>query len=257
MQKKSNKYFKKSLLDPKFDCEKEYFYKELPETDWAEIAKYAESFLTNTAKEDMKTFLNKYPFIYRAPKNIERLRQVFNEAQKKNGQAEKYQEAVNYIIDRYYITKPYICNTIFFPGEQNEHKVVNMIRTAHYTLDVCMFTMTNDKLFEAIEEVWNANVMVRVITDDECVNNKGSDVNKLACLGVPIKVDSNAQYHMHHKFVIIDGKVIITGSFNWTVQAVKNNNENVLLLENEKVVKDYMNEFEKLWNTFTIEIKGE
>jgi cardiolipin hydrolase len=117
--------------------------------------------------------------------------------------------------------------------------------------------MTNDKLFEAVEESWNANIAVRIITDDECVKQKGSDVYKLATLGIPVKTDSNAKYHMHHKFVIVDKKVLITGSFNWTVQAVKSNNENVLMIQNEQLVKEYIREFDDLWKEFNEEITPE
>ena len=132
-----------------------------------------------------------------------------------------------------------------------------MIRTCKYTLDICIFTITNDKLFEAVEQCWNANIDVRIITDDECVKQRGSDVYKLAAIGVPVKTDSNAQYHMHHKFVVIDKKVLITGSFNWTVQAVKNNNENVIMLQNKELVDKYVQEFDRLWGSFKEEISEE
>ena len=132
-----------------------------------------------------------------------------------------------------------------------------MIRTCKYSLDICIFTMTNDKLFEAVEECWNANIDVRIITDDECVKQKGSDVYKLASIGVPVKTDSNAQYHMHHKFVVVDKRVLITGSFNWTVQAVKNNNENVIMIQNKELVDKYVQEFDSLWKSFKEEITVE
>jgi cardiolipin hydrolase len=62
---------------------------------------------------------------------------------------------------------------------------------------------------------------------------------------------------MHHKFVIVDKKVLITGSFNWTVQAVKSNNENVLMIQNEQLVKEYVKEFDELWKGFKEEITPE
>ena len=129
-----------------------------------------------------------------------------------------------------------------------------MITQAKKTLDVCMFTMTNDKLYKAVLAAKKNGVNVRVITDDECVKQLGSDIYKLVINDVPVKTDDNVQYHMHHKFVIIDSKVILTGSFNWTVQAVKNNNENVLILYNIDIANDYTNEFNRLWKLFTTEI---
>lgn len=55
-----------------------------------------------------------------------------------------------------------------------------MLRTCKKTLDIAIFTLTNDKIFAAIEETWNRGVEVRIITDDECCKHIGSDIYKLA-----------------------------------------------------------------------------
>ena len=55
---------------------------------------------------------------------------------------------------------------------------------------------------------------------------------------------------MHHKFAVIDHYVVITGSFNWTVQAAKNNQENIIFIENKYLATEFSNEFERLWNEF-------
>ncbi len=60
---------------------------------------------------------------------------------------------------------------------------------------------------------------------------------------------------MHHKFAILDEAVVITGSFNWTTQAVKSNQENILFFENEKIAKNYLDEYNRLWKSFVTIIK--
>ncbi len=55
---------------------------------------------------------------------------------------------------------------------------------------------------------------------------------------------------MHDKFAVIDEAVVLTGSFNWTSQAVKNNQENILFIENSELADKYMQEFNKLWKEF-------
>ena len=62
---------------------------------------------------------------------------------------------------------------------------------------------------------------------------------------------------MHHKFAVIDRSVVVTGSFNWTGQAVKFNQENILFYENKELAKKYSDEYEKLWNSFVISISKE
>ena len=55
---------------------------------------------------------------------------------------------------------------------------------------------------------------------------------------------------MHHKFVIIDKKLLVNGSFNWSFNAVTRNNENVLITNTEELILPYIAEFDKLWDLF-------
>jgi phosphatidylserine/phosphatidylglycerophosphate/cardiolipin synthase-like enzyme len=55
---------------------------------------------------------------------------------------------------------------------------------------------------------------------------------------------------MHHKFAVIDKSVVITGSFNWTMQAVKYNQENLLFFENKFLAEKYTKAFDDLWTSF-------
>lgn len=84
-------------------------------------------------------------------------------------------------------------------------------------MKICVFNLTNDKLANAVADAHKRGVVVRVISDDECMTNQGSDITWLAGQGIQCRTDSNAQFHMHNKFVIIDDSHLVTGSFNWTV----------------------------------------
>ena len=55
---------------------------------------------------------------------------------------------------------------------------------------------------------------------------------------------------MHHKFAVLDESVVIMGSFNWTGQAVKYNQENIFFYEDKNIASQYSQEFERLWNSF-------
>ena len=69
---------------------------------------------------------------------------------------------------------------------------------------------------------------MRIITDDECSKFAGADIWELASVGIECTMDNNFRLHMHHKFAIIDKIVLLTGSFNWTAQAVNGNQENLI-----------------------------
>lgn len=67
--------------------------------------------------------------------------------------------------------------------------------------------------------------------------------------GLHVRTD-HSSYLMHHKFVVIDNCILLTGSFNWTRQAISGNQENLLALSNKRIVSLYRREFEKLWKNF-------
>jgi cardiolipin hydrolase len=55
-----------------------------------------------------------------------------------------------------------------------------MLRTCRKTLDIAIFTLTNDKIAAAILEAFARGVKIRIIADDECCKMMGSDVFRLA-----------------------------------------------------------------------------
>jgi len=55
---------------------------------------------------------------------------------------------------------------------------------------------------------------------------------------------------MHHKFAVFDNSYVLTGSFNWTRAATKENRENIVITNHSGLVVQFKNEFDKLWNEF-------
>jgi len=118
-----------------------------------------------------------------------------------------------------YYPKPRYLDAFFFPNEKNIQRLVGYLAKAQRSLKICVFNFTNNDLANAVLDRHNNKVEVRIITDDECMNNKGSDIQDLANAGIAVRTDNSQQFHMHNKFVIVDDTYLLTGSFNWTVQA--------------------------------------
>ena len=73
------------------------------------------------------------------------------------------------------------------------------------------------------------NVQVRIVLD------QGQEIEPASKSGYLIKHGFEIRYHlgfglMHNKFAIIDGKSLVTGSFNWTLTAEERNEENLLII---------------------------
>ena len=235
-------------FDETFDLEENYFYKDLSVDEWNEITTFLEKYLSkdNADESELKTFFDSHPNIRKG--NAEILLEKINSLNSDNFVS--YQSLLKFVLNEFYQPNPVICECYFFPNASNEEKVVSMLRTCKKTLDIAIFSLTLDSIAEAILEAFQRGIKVRVIADDECAKNKGSNIKLIASVGVPCKTD-NAIYHMHHKFAVIDNSVVIMGSFNWTGQAVKYNQENIFFYEDKNIANQYATEFERLWNSFT------
>ena len=137
----------------------------------------------------------------------------------------------------------------FSPGEAPLRRITALIRNAQKSIDVCVFTLTDDRIAEALYAAHKRGVTVRVVSDDDKSWDKGSDVQDLDRGGLSVRKDDSPS-HMHHKFAIFDGRVLLTGSYNWTRSAEEKNQENVVVLEDQGLVNRFQGEFDRLWAKF-------
>lgn len=140
-------------------------------------------------------------------------------------------------------------NCQFSHEETSLSKLVRVLLEAKQSLDVCVFTINCRELADATIQLHKSGVVVRVLTDDEQMGSTGSQIEKFRREGIQVRHDLSS-FFMHHKFVVIDRKRLVNGSFNWTRQAVTGNRENVVISNDEHVVKSFSEEFERLWEEY-------
>jgi len=146
-----------------------------------------------------------------------------------------------------------INDALFFPDPKKEggsyEIFLEYLSSPKKTLDVCVFTITDDSAANILIDLHKKGVKVRVITDDDQSASNGSDIQTIKKSGIPVKMDSSP-YHMHNKYAIIDGQVLLNGSYNWTTTANTKNNENMIITNNKKLISSFSNYFEELWKQF-------
>ncbi|TGE09636.1 phospholipase D-like domain-containing protein [Hymenobacter fodinae] len=145
----------------------------------------------------------------------------------------------------------YRSGVYFSPGLACVEAIQGFIQTAHRTLDVCVFTVADDRLTEALLLAHRRGVKLRLLTDNDKVYDQGSDVQQLYAAGVATRTDCT-EYHMHHKFAVADGQAVLTGSYNWTRSAAAHNHENLLITQDPTIVGHYAQQFEQLWEQMAI-----
>ena len=144
---------------------------------------------------------------------------------------------------------PVVSSAYFSPGDTCLRRLRDLMRGCKATLDICVFTIADDRLTDAILECHARGVQVRVVSDNDQQHDSGSDIARLRDRGVPVRLD-DAPYHMHHKFALVDGCVLANGSFNWTRSATEKNDENLVVTDDANLVRVFGLQFEKLWQQF-------
>jgi cardiolipin hydrolase len=141
-----------------------------------------------------------------------------------------------------------ISNVYFSPGETCRKAIIDQINKALANIDICVFTISDDLITNAIISAHNRGISIRILTDNDKTFDRGSDIAQLARTGIIIKMD-NTPDHMHHKFMIVDKLRIVTGSYNWTISAARVNHENIVLTNDEDIVSAFLQEFNRLWQS--------
>lgn len=137
----------------------------------------------------------------------------------------------------------------FSPGDDCLNQLLDCFRAARRNADLCVFTITDDRISEGILAMHKRGVAVRLITDNDKANDLGSDIDQLGKAGIPVRMD-RTEYHMHHKFAIFDGAVLVNGSYNWTRNAARFNQENIMVLHDPAMIAQFSKTFDRLWREF-------
>lgn len=125
--------------------------------------------------------------------------------------------------------------------------IIDLISRANESIHIMMYGFTLDELADALIDAAERGIEVKILIESETTGWRGSEHEKLIAHGVSVKLDSNPNL-MHHKVMIIDGVILVTGSYNWTWSAEKENDENVVVIEDPTIASIYEKEFWRLWN---------
>lgn len=126
------------------------------------------------------------------------------------------------------------------------NNIIPLIESSKNYIYIPAFIITHDALTNSLIRAKHRGVDVKIILD--ATNTSGSR-NKLKVLrmsGIPVKVENYAG-KVHSKSIIIDDKYIIAGSMNFSNSGENKNDENVLIVEDERLARHYKGFFEYLW----------
>jgi phosphatidylserine/phosphatidylglycerophosphate/cardiolipin synthase-like enzyme len=135
----------------------------------------------------------------------------------------------------------------FSPEDGTLEHILTAVNSAHESIYFLAYSFTSDDLAGALIERLNAGVTVKGVFDkDQYHSNSGTEYDQLLNAGMDVRLDGNPRL-MHHKVMIIDGQIVITGSYNFSNNAEQNNDENTLIIHNQDIADQYLAEFQRIF----------
>ena len=136
---------------------------------------------------------------------------------------------------------------ILFAAEDDvaEH-LTGLIEEAQSSIRFMAFSFTHDEMGAAVLARANAGVDVRGIFETRGSETEYSEMPALYCAEVEVRQDGNP-HTFHHKVLIIDEQILVTGSFNFSENADSSNDENVIIITSTELAAEYLQEFERRW----------
>jgi phosphatidylserine/phosphatidylglycerophosphate/cardiolipin synthase-like enzyme len=131
----------------------------------------------------------------------------------------------------------------FSPKDEVMAKLVDYVLAAKKSIHFYAFTYTHADLSGAMISQFQNGLDVQGV-----IENRGASQGALVplyCAKVPVKTDGN-KYTMHHKVIVIDGEIVITGSFNFTKSADEANDDNILVIHSPALAKLYEEEYQRI-----------
>jgi len=138
------------------------------------------------------------------------------------------------------VTTPYTdsIEVYFSPGGGATTALVEALDAASSSVLVQAYSFTSAPIAGALKRANDRGLDVKVILDKSQRLDKYSSATFLQHANIPLWVDARHAI-AHNKVMVIDGSIVVTGSFNFTKAAEERNAENLLIMHSPQLAKQY------------------
>lgn len=144
-----------------------------------------------------------------------------------------------------------LIETIFSRDASIADTIKRSLGETESSIDAALYNITSERLFRQLLDAAERGVQVRLLTDWSKYRQNPLTRNLLMDSRINHKLSrgrNGPTSKMHHKFLILDQSVVLTGSYNWTLASETQNFENVVLIRDLDSIRTYRSEFDTLWN---------
>ena len=135
----------------------------------------------------------------------------------------------------------------FSPEDHVQASLLDLLNNAQSSIYFLAYSFTSDPLGAVIRERAASGIKVSGVMDaGQVESNIGTEYDAFRSAGVDVRLDANNGL-MHHKVMIIDGQIVVMGSYNFSASAEAVNDENVIVIYNHEIAEQYQSEFERVY----------
>ncbi|NMB54082.1 MAG: DUF1669 domain-containing protein [Leptolinea sp.] len=131
------------------------------------------------------------------------------------------------------------------PGQAVIAALIQDIDAAQESIDVAMYNFTLDDVSQALIHSSNRGLAVRVVVDSDALDKL--DLPRLKKAGVYVMGDRRESL-MHNKFVVIDGRILWTGSLNLSASGAENDENVMVRLKSRELAANYLVKYNQMFN---------
>ncbi len=137
---------------------------------------------------------------------------------------------------------------LFSPKGGTSKELARLIKAAKGKIAVAAYAFSSKYLGQALSAALKRGVKIRVLLDWDNARKAYSIDEWLVAEGIDVRFVEIKRGSLHHKFILIDGKFLITGSYNFTNESEFRNHEAAIFTNNKALIQSFAAEFERLWN---------
>ncbi len=136
----------------------------------------------------------------------------------------------------------------FAPEDKIGNKLVDLVKGAKKSIHFMAFSFTLSDLGQAMRTQAKKGVEVRGVFETRGSDTQYSEYEAMRKARLDVLTDGNP-YTMHHKVIIIDGEIVVFGSYNFTSNADQSNDENLLIIYSPEIAAQFEAEFLRVYET--------
>ncbi|MEM7757163.1 MAG: phospholipase D-like domain-containing protein [Cyanobacteria bacterium P01_A01_bin.40] len=151
--------------------------------------------------------------------------------------------------------------------------IAKTINQASKSINLALFVFSEQKIVNVLQQKQRQGVEIQGVFDPGFAYRYYSEV--LDMLGITLERNCQAESanspwtdplstigiaqvppgdKLHHKFTIIDHKLVISGSQNWSQAANKSNDEALIIISNFKITQHFVQEFNRLYTAASFDL---